>query len=251
MPVRSDPSLWFNLPGVVAAYQPVRAPGPLLARYNQAHGGDNRYRAELAAGALPVWSAVEGWYFPGTTSELSIGLYAYSDWSLLVRYTGVSPVAFNDTILHCGNSLPRLSAGGSWGTSTSQINRWGNGYLIWTVADSTQGVVAAVGADGYKNGVAGGTSFGTWTIGTPSAVALSYNLAARTVKIQAGLVCSRILSPAEVWHASRQMQYCDVNPAWSAWGRRRQWYYGPQVAATIYARRIAEAARVGSRGVAE
>ena len=40
MPLRSDSTLWFNLPGVVAAYQPVRAPGPLLARFNMAHGGN-------------------------------------------------------------------------------------------------------------------------------------------------------------------------------------------------------------------
>jgi hypothetical protein len=44
-------------------------------------------------------------------------------------------------------------------------------------------------------------------------------------------ICARTLNAAELWSASRQMQYCDVNPDWSAWGRRRRWYYGPQVAA--------------------
>jgi hypothetical protein len=70
----------------------------------------------------------------------------------------------------------------------------------------------------------------------------AYNLGGTTTSplagnIQALAVYARTLSPAEVWTASRQMQYCDVNDEWSAWARRRQWYYGPQV--------VAAAGRVG------
>jgi hypothetical protein len=31
-----------------------------------------------------------------------------------------------------------------------------------------------------------------------------------------------------MWTASRQMAYCDVNPDWNVWARRRQWYLAPQ-----------------------
>lgn len=225
MPYRSDASLWYNLPGVVAAYQPVGAPGPLLARYNQANGGDNRYKA--TDGVAPTWNGATGWTFNGTTQYLDSGIVpgGQQTWSMLSAV-----------------SSGRVASGVIQGTYKFYVwPRSGDRYT--TNATRVWGSSGAVPSAPYRYGFAGLSAYYNGVLEAspiPDEADLPFT---RTIWIgaipidgvytygesgkQAALVIySRILSAAEVWHASRQMAYCHVNPDWSAWGRRRR-YYAP------------------------
>jgi len=250
MPLRQRPDLWANLPGVVAAYQPVRAPGPLLARYNMAHGGDNRYRATDET--PPTWSGAAGWTFNGSNQQLLTGIVPVNNqlWTMLVAFSGLSSV-----------DAHRIIAGFySW---TGVETRFGLcvGYGVTrvvpcsggdgTATQMTQGVAGVSGAQGYANGVGTGaiaTVAATWT--TQIALGSGYGFRYTAVNIRAVMIAPRPLAESEVWQASRQMQYCDVNPDWSVWGRRRQWFYRSTeiVASTIYRRRVPALIRTGTRG---
>lgn len=224
MPLRSDPSLWFNLPGVAAAYQPVRAPDSLSARYNMAHGGDNRYRA--VPGMLPAWSWVAGWTFNGSTQHLLTGLSPTSDaaWSALVRFSG-APDETESALIGATSSL--MISPGWWGTVRY--------YYAGGVTQSPRaaaGVLGIAGRSAYRDGALDAT----WTAGAwfDGELAIGAALVSGTVQwhiaasIQAIAIYTRTLSAAEMWLASQQMKY--FNPAWSVWGRRRQYYYAPTAA---------------------
>lgn len=224
--VRST-DVWFNLPGVVAAYQPVAAPGPLLARYNQAHGGDNRYRA--VDGTAPTWEAATGWRMSASarTHLVASGLKANTVQCVLVAYANVTSV---------GAVLSEDSYGvwDVWPYYSASALRFRRGGDIATGTSTPAGVIGFNGQDAIKDGATTGTiptgtiPTGTvWLCGKPYAGDSPDNGLVRAI-----LLVSRLFSPAEIWHASRQMAYCDVNPEWSAWGRRRRYYYAPEQAAT-------------------
>lgn len=222
--VSDDSSLWFNLAGVVAAYQPVRAPGPMAARYNQAHGGDNRYKL-IIGGTVPTFSPFTGWTHD-VTHYWDTGIYSFYDWTGVVRYTDVL-VNQCEYSLNGDVSAPRLSCGGMWTGSTQFITRWGDGYRISEIADSTRGVGCQAWKNQYKDGVYLGQSSGSWSAGTPSGTTMKIGAprSPAQLKVLCVAIYARTLSPAEVWSVSRQMAYCEINPDWSAWGRRRQWFY--------------------------
>ena len=49
------------------------------------------------------------------------------------------------------------------------------------------------------------------------------------------------LNASQIYTAYYQMMYCHVNPDWSVWGRRRRWFYAPEVATTEYTQGVAGA----------
>ncbi len=239
MPLRNDSSLWWNLPGVVAAYQPVRAPGPLLARYNMRAGGTNAYRAE--PGVLPTWGAATGWTFDGTTQYLRVAMTPRADWSLLMRFSNFSGGATSAQGL-CGgvgndDITTMLYLNPNYNNSAHVYNnmsrRTAGDTLIVSPA-LTGGVLAVAGARGYLNGVAEGNVTQVAHRDTPYIAIGAVYLVNWGVawfvpaSIQACAIFARTLSAAEVWAVTRQMAYCDVNPDWSVWARQRQWYYGAQ-----------------------
>ena len=233
MPYRSDASLWCNLPGAVAALQPIGAPGSLLARYNQAHGGDNRYKA--TDGVAPVWSGVAGWTFNGSTEWLDSGILPTATTSMLVRYSDAT--AFDVVVFgsYSGNDTTRFTFYAK-SSGSNAIAEHAAGLTIAGGAPSA-GVVAIAGQQAYLDGSTfGGTIPGTWSGTATATIGIAKqngHTAYGACKVQAVLIVERTLSPAEVWQASRQMAYCHANPDWSAWGRRRRYYYAPSEAAAM------------------
>ena len=231
MPLRQDPSLPWNLPGCVAYYQPVRAPDSLLARYNMAHGGDNRFRA--MPGVQPTWSAKTGWGFNGS-QYLDCGVNAIvPGWAAICAFTNVpSTAGKNHTLFgsattsynQCFIIMPWRTFGG--------IHRYYNGSVtgLSVAGVVASGVLAISGAACYQNGVFEGNAQTSASAITPNIYIGCYNDPGSGPfdyvigNIQSFVIYSRLLSPAEVWQASRQMQYCDVNPDWSVWSPRRKWF---------------------------
>ena len=272
MPNRSDLSLWFNLAGVVAAYQPVAAPGPLLARYNQAHGGNNLYKA--VDGVAPTWTGHSGWTFNGTTQYLESGIAsAFNagrlryDRALLVRWSG----ATFPNVLHRAIGA-HYSAAEGIGLGKYYENAFTNG----SVAGSGTPAAAAVYAvnydgEGYIDGIYQATATTDTSGGTNAPMVIGASNSSGGVNfffngnILAALIIERVLSAAEVWQASRQMAYCHANPDWSAWGRRRRYYYAPPEAPPVttedfrlaaagvgaFGPRLGGAARMGHQQAAE
>lgn len=237
MPLRRDPALWFNLPGVVAAYQPVAAPGPLLARYNQAHGGSNRYKA--VDGTVPTWAAHTGWTFVGASSQyLETGVVVGNNrnWSMFVRFSGITPTinsVFCGAIMIAGGN-PRFTLGLE-GAGFPRL--YGNGGYLGTGTQEAAAVMGMAGTTAYWNGVAESGSIST----EAGDISIGIDIGRRrrsdgghdqyyNGEMQALVISETKFSPAEAWQASRQMAYCHVNPEWSAWGRRRRYYYAPAAA---------------------
>lgn len=229
--VRQDSALWYNLAGVVAAYQPVRAPGPLMARYNQARGGENKYRAEEPTG-LPTWSAAIGWKFNNTApiKHYTTSLIVSSGWSMFVRFSGESAADVGVLAGSFDGAALRFYVAGAY-SGISGKNLYANGGIKFDGSSSLSGVIGIAGQQGYLNGVADGTALNAWN-GTNTRTfyigCLNQSGTATDATngyIQSLAVYARVLSKYEILSVSRQMQYCDVNPDWSAWGRRRQWFY--------------------------
>lgn len=234
MPLRSDPSLWWNLPDIIAAYQPVRAPDSLSARHNMARGGDSRYRAE--PGVLPTWSGAVGWTFV-PNQQLLTNLRPVDDgtWSMIVSCT-LSAANPNWAIVMGTYGTRSFAIQANDSPKMAQMYNGGSWNLFGTPAYTTSGVFGFAGLSGYYNGV----FFATTTLGTPStftnyiAFGSGYNDRYTNVLIKSALIANRTLTAAEMFSASRQMAYCHVNPDWSAWGRRRQYYFAPTAAATVF-----------------
>ena len=214
MPLRQRSDLWHSMSGIVAAYQPVAAPGPLLARYNMAHGGDNRFSAVVTS-----WSRGNGW-IGATINGLAIGAgvprTVISRQIIRANYSDLisGPTTNQFRVTSRDPGLIQYYVGGTAANGNVPFAAPNHCIVALSWPDETA----------YLNGLAVASA---WTV----------NLAGSIEPLATGnqhyvytlAVYARSLSPAEVWQASRQMAYCDVNPDWSVWGRRRQWFYGPQV----------------------
>jgi hypothetical protein len=238
MPLRARSDLWANLPGIVAAWQPTRCPGgSLLARYNMAHGGDNRYLA--TPGIAPAWSGASGFVFDNSATQyLNTGLIPVMDtsWSLFVRYAyasgGTYPTVCGVRQGTTGGAQDFIVAADDGATGTANYGRLRNGVGntgLQLGPPRVEGVVGFSGLTGYVNGVNAGTLVSAATTNTRPFYIGAMNAAGSPNYFFPGtisclVVVARTLSAGEVWAVFRQMAYCDVNPDWSVWARRRQWY---------------------------
>lgn len=226
--VRST-DVWYNAPGVVAAYQPIAAPGPLVARYNQAHGGSNLHKA-TGTGAAPAWGGGVGWRFSGA-EFLVTTIFPASNWSLIVQFANAASDNGDHCVFGCWSSGQQSFA--VWQDSGG-LSYYMNPNFVSTTR-ITAGSLAIAGQVGYKHG-----KFDTNLTGTTGQVnvpvAIGAGSAAGGQKFKgdwcAGMISSVSLSAAHIAQYSRQMAYCHVNPEWSAWGRRRRYYYAPSEAAS-------------------
>lgn len=226
MPLRNDQTAWWNLPGAVAAYQPVKAISPKMALYNMACGGNGKY--SQSASVAPAWTEHTGWTFPGT-AYLRSYIPVRDTWSLFVcshQITSVDGYLFSSMNASeeiaitvgalTGNIWARIG-NGSWRTFSVGV-----GTTLHTFAVSN-GLLYLDGnyvttTTASKSVTATRNSFGSnWPGYGP------YNLFNGTIK--AAAIYDRAVSAAEAYTVSRQMAYCNVNPDWSVWGRRRRWYY--------------------------
>lgn len=238
MPLRNDASLWWNMAGVVAAYQPVRAPGSMLGRSNMACGNNNKYIADSAT--KPIWSSVGGWSFDGISTYLDTNLImSGTTWSAFVRYSGASTSGATAASVIGSNSYSEAQRGISLWPHHSTFGRtnarvWvGNGIGRYVDSSNTStGVIGLSGIICYHNGLVISTSNwftpGTGNTSTTYIGAVNASGVAKEFfngAIQSVVVLSRTISLTEAWNISHQMAYCDVNPDWSVWGRRRRWYY--------------------------
>jgi hypothetical protein len=249
VPLRRDPRLCWNWPGVVAYFQPVGCPGgSLLARYNMAHGGDNRYRAESAV--LPAWSPLAGWSISSSTQWLDTGIFVSDgNWSCVYRFqitgTGVGRGFFGHRQSGCAFGIGNSGAGG--------LYFWNGG--LRTGGSSASAIIGISARQAYRDGLPYLAEIATgaaWPATTPIAIGRYYGENSEIATVHAAAAFYSVqLSPVKMALASHQMAYCDRNPAWSVWSRRREWYYSAEVAAAVARRRTADAGRVGSRGAAE
>lgn len=236
MPTRDDTALWFNKPGIVAAWQPVRAPGPSLARYNMAMGGNDLYRA--TDGTAPSWTAPLGWYFNGASSQyLNTGITATNNqqWSMLVRFSGLVTTDKYKILMgeyNTASPYQGILLSGHWDSTSVMYMNGANVKVSPQITTGGSGVLGVAGTQGYRNGVAEGAAIGAQAgtfyqirIGAGGTQNAGTIVGHITGYIQAAVLYSRTLSAAEMWTVTRQMAYCNVNPDWSAWGRRRQWFY--------------------------
>jgi len=244
--VRST-DVWFNAPGVVAAYQPIAAPDPLAARQNVGSNGRMAGRHTAQPGVLPTHDPRTGWVYTGS-QYLNTALVPVMDtkWSMLVRFDYASGGTY-PTVAGCRQSAVGgvedfvISADdGPTGTANISIARNGKGNTGYSFSPRVEGVVGFAGLTAYHNGVASGAvSSAACTNTQPIFIGTMNNQGSPQYyfigTIQAFLVVSRTLSVTEAWAASRQMAYCHVNPDWNAWGRRRQYFYAPAQAAGFLA----------------
>lgn len=223
MGLNADSGLWWNLPGIRAAWQPVRAPGPLLARYNVAHGGNNRY--QVTDGTSPGWSGARGWIFTGASSQ-------YLKTNILTSTTHTIIVAFGNAANQQGGGL----VGDAWqGLSPYYYNiRRYHGVPGEDMAEGSgtvTGVMAVSPSGGYYNGRSETSSYVMGTLGRMILIGcLGSNSAGApetpyaTADVRAVAIYDVTLSAVQVRDASRQMAYCDSNPAWNVWAPRRSWF---------------------------
>lgn len=261
--VRST-DVWFNAPGVVAAYQPIAAPGPLLARYNQAHGGDNRYRAEDNYATPVTWSPVDGWSFPGggeTNAHYYVsGLMPQYPFTICVRFSIAAATA--GAFVKIGSSADGFSVGvGNTTFDSSGTNFYClSEYVAWHdmgMSISTGASHVAIARAPTSGNMSAYLDLQYSSSSSPGRYAPTegtriggYQGRFPAAKIQAICVFAGILPAPLVWPVNQQMAYCNVNPDWSAWGRRRRYYYAPSAAAGnvgIYGKRGAVALPGGVR----
>lgn len=225
MPLRSDPSLWYNLPGVVAAFQSTMAPSPMHALINAAAGP----APTQAYASWMTWTRHRGWLSnPSKLSQIQTGVMPTANGSFIVRWSHLSG-DWGDVFTgdDSANVVQRVRAR----PGTTLTFSWASNNTNITISDGASGVAGMSRGRGFYDGMLRSDRNDVWggsTIDQDYRVSIGY----KTCYIYSILVCNRPLSNAEMWQASRQMAYCDVNPDWSVWSpRRRYYYYAPTVAA--------------------
>jgi len=248
MPYRlASNAVWHSLPGVVSAYQPIGAPDAIAARQNiglwQRLLGS--YTAAVGVAEWPVlFNSRAGW---GTSTigprYIMTTIVPNAGWSALIRF---SDVITNASFFGALTIVPALAyfAIDCAGVGNRLRFLYGASVYLSATAAITSGVVGIAGSVGYKNGISD-TALGAFANINTTAMPISARSIDgtkgdyQTENIQAFVVYSRTLTPAEGWLASMQMAYCDVNPEWNAWAPRRRYWIAPAAggAVGIYGRR--------------
>jgi hypothetical protein len=229
--------LWHSLPGVVAAYQPVRAPDHIQARYNvgahMARVGQNN----ATLGVAPTWGPATGWTGNGTSMYLNTGIVPGNYWSMMIQLITVQ----------LENQVPIGARTGTSGTNgmfivshgsanAAVIYRYGNDISITPQATGRINLAMA-GLANYRNGSRdGGASNTAITTTTYPVFIVALNNGGSpglysSETVQAAVIYSRTLTANEVRNNAQQMKYCDVNPDWNAWEPQRRWFFVPAAAA--------------------
>jgi hypothetical protein len=220
---RVDASLWFNLPGIVAAYQPIAAPDHIAARQNMGAGLLGKYTA--TPGVAPTWSPVTGWGFLAANgSYLTTKITPGSTWSAMIRLNGVVQ---GDTW-----AFGSYTSGGwglqPWTTIETNSTMYYYGTSSTVVAARNAGVWSLIGNQGYFNGIKDGspvinsvTQAEVW-IGDISGL-YRRNL---TGNVLSFAIYARTLTATEVAIASLQMKFC-TQPEFSVWARVRNYWFAP------------------------
>lgn len=235
MPLRNDPTVWYNMPGVVAAYQPQYAPGFVTSLQNMRNGGDAGYTAMV--GVAPTHNPVTGWTFNGISQYLKTDILPDTNRSIMVQLQNVPAVANQTPIGGRTDSNNGLFIISNDGSNNNVVYRYGDNIIRAPAASGTINLCRA-GVFCFRNGVADGAAGISSSSATLNAMYLgALNSAGSPGVWFAGVMSAvvifdrdRILTPSEVWDTYLQMAHLN-NPAWSAWARKRQYYYAPAAAA--------------------
>lgn len=239
--VRST-DVWFNAPGVVAAYQPIAAPDPFAAQQNT--GNDLRRAGVYAAklGVAPTWRSSTGWTFNGTTQYLTTGIVPAGNqtWSALAGFSGVTANTNVQALFgywHDSVSANRFTVSPNF---TGNIRLYFYSQYKQIAARALSGVMGIAGRQPILNGAADGPEVTTGSgtlgdiyLGANKKVSVAGDFLGGTIRCF--VITSITLPLSAMAQYSRQMAYCHVNPDWSAWARRRQYFYAPSAAATFQA----------------
>lgn len=238
--VRST-DVWYNMPGVVAAYQPVAAPGPLLARQNVSNEQRTPGLYMATPGVAPAHDSRAGWTFNGSSTYLSCGVVPFSERSTVIIHV--------DRLTNNGMPFGTTSTSGQiigmrpyWPAFHVHVYYNFGTQQNAPSPEKATGVFTISGADCYFDGAPDGTipSPTAWSANQAMLIGAQMSSAGFAQNFVAGNVRSVMFSTikmslAAIWLCSRQMAYCHVNPDWSAWGRRRRYYYAPSQAAALAA----------------
>lgn len=235
MPLRvADPSLWFALPGVAAAYQMVGAPGAIFARSNIARGGDPRLAASEVGS--PSWSSMGGTAFNGGSSAYQLPFTPTAECSVLIRFSNCSAGYVMGEYQYNAAFLLYPDLGGA------SVRYW-SGDTIQAIAPAmTAGVLGMAGRYGFRVGVKETPALGAYTgVGPDSILRIGgyYSTADggafTAVTVQAFALYARTLTDSEMWLASQQIAHCDTVADYSVWTPQRRWFFitsPPPAAAT-------------------
>lgn len=225
MPLRvADPSLWFALPGVAAAYQMVGAPGAIFARSNIARGGDPRLAASEVGS--PSWSSKGGTAFNGGSSAYQLPFTPTAECSVLIRFSNCSAGYVMGEYQYNAAFLLYPDLGGA------SVRYW-SGDTIQAIAPAmTAGVLGMAGRYGFRVGVKETPALGAYTgVGPDSILRIGgyYSTADggafTAVTVQAFALYARTLTDSEMWLASQQIAHCDTVADYSVWTPQRRWFF--------------------------
>lgn len=158
---------WWDLDGAiascVAAYQPVGAASYAASKVNLANAGT--YDA-VDGTAYPTWNVATGCTFNGTTQYLKTGIVLLSNYTVIIRYSGVgSPLTYR--FMAGGDTLDHRFALGFSNTTSHYM--FGTSYANTRGTIGATGVIALAANQGYLNGTADGAAIaGTWGGTTPT-----------------------------------------------------------------------------------
>lgn len=235
--VSKDSSLWFNMPMVAGAWQASGAPGINHTLQNMKNGGVDAFR--LTSPAYPAWSAQNGWMFNGSTTYLDTGYirtaYVKTAFLISIKYTGTlswrylfgaKPASGNGIGMTVGtltSTLYWIGSGGStaWGPNQHRDMVAGGGYHGRS-GDYYEAYVDGVRYEGNRYNE--NYTFPNMYIGGQNANGVFANGVNAQIKAFCILQCPE-RSAAIMEVIMHQMRYCDANPEWSVWNRRRQWFY--------------------------
>jgi hypothetical protein len=193
---------WDGLTNVVAVYQPIGAASLAASYVNLVNPGT----FDAAPGVAPTWASATGWGFNGTDQYLETGVVPASGYSILVRFSNVFSPSDGDALIFGGESSNRFAII-SRNTSTSYAYISGGAQII-TATPPTSGVIGIAGQQGYRDGVADGSTMSAWSGAATQPIVIARRI--DTVRfwagnIQAVAICSTVQSAAQILAASTAM----------------------------------------------
>jgi hypothetical protein len=152
---------WWDNSGVIAGcwavYQPKGAKSFAASLMDLSGNGNH-----ASVGVAPDWDATNGWKFNGIDHYLTTtfipALDGSQDQSMFVAFTNITGAD------GCLAGFTQASSKRWWLLANNDGNecRYGNGADRDVKPNLTEGVLAVAGNQGYRNGVANGSTFGPW-----------------------------------------------------------------------------------------
>lgn len=157
---RIVPQGWWLSGGIsngncAAAYQAIGAADYATSKVNLNSPGTN----DATEGVAPTFSSVDGWNFNGTTQYLRTGLVPGSDWTVIVRISGVINDGYKFGI-NKNTSSYLLAESALFGL----VQHANGGNSLITGSGLAAGVLGVTRDGGYRNGTLETVAFSDPTV---------------------------------------------------------------------------------------